>query len=215
VNPRGWRGAAAAASILLLVGCAPKPLPPGPTAADIERYYGRAADDLWESFDLPDDVVRPVVPRAGAVPGLEWVPTVVTCMRDAGYDNYSSEGGGLVSTGTADGPPLGERLALYTCQTRFPYAAEPEQLFTVAQRDYIYDYYVEFLVPCLEFRGNTVAEAPSRADFLSRSGFWSPYYEIGLGETSVVLTADDIDSAVELRASLEAECPSLPVGLRE
>jgi hypothetical protein len=198
----------------LLVGCAPTPLPPGPTAADIERYYAQAADELWESFDLPDDIARPVVERAGAVPGLEWVPTVVTCMREAGYDNYSSQGGGMTSTGTADGPPLEEQLALYTCQTRFPFAAEPEQLFTVGQRAYVYDYYVEFLVPCLEFRGHTVVEAPSRDDFLSRTGFWSPYYEIGLGEDSVVLTAEEVDNAVELRASLEAECPSMPVGLR-
>ena len=213
MTTRGWRGAAAAASVLLLAACAPTPLPEGPTADDIDRHYDRAAEELWESLDLPDGVARPEVQRAGAVPGLEWVPTVVTCMRDAGYDNYSSEGGGIVSFGEADGPPVEERLALYTCETRFPFAVEPEQVLTVAQREYVYDYYLGFLIPCLGFRGLVVADVPERAGFLGMPGFWNPYYAVDLGET-VVLTADELDDAVETRERMEAECPSMPVGLR-
>lgn len=53
--------------------------------------------------------------------------------------------------------------------------------FSTAQLDYLYDYYQDTLVPCLQLQGLDVGFAPSRSEFASVAGWvsWDPYSELG------------------------------------
>jgi hypothetical protein len=203
VISRGALVAAAAACALLLAGCTATPLPEGPSDAEVERYYAETADSVWASLDMPDSVEQPGVERSGTITAGEWAFTIATCMNDSGYDSYSAAGGGLSSAGAIDGPSPRERVALYTCQARYPVEGGMA-LLTAAQRDYVYDYYAAFLLPCLELHDYTVEAIPSRDDFHAQSGYWSPYTDV-----RIFTSADEV-----ARAQLQTECPPLPPGLR-
>jgi hypothetical protein len=53
--------------------------------------------------------------------------------------------------------------------------------FSAAQLDYLYDYFQDSLVPCLQLQGLEVGFAPSRSEFASSAGWirWDPYSELG------------------------------------
>lgn len=53
--------------------------------------------------------------------------------------------------------------------------------FSSAQLDYLYDYFQDSLVPCLQLQGLDVGYAPSRAEFATAAGWiqWDPYSELG------------------------------------
>lgn len=53
--------------------------------------------------------------------------------------------------------------------------------FSAAQLDYVYDYFQDSLVPCLQLQGLNVGYAPSRAEFATAAGWimWDPYSELG------------------------------------
>lgn len=72
-------------------------------------------------------------------------------------------------------------LVQWLCFKRYPVSPDSPDLDFIlnkAQADYLYDYYVERLIPCLESIGMTVGEAPRRVEF-TRLPYgalgWSPY----------------------------------------
>ena len=73
-----------------------------------------------------------------------------------------------------DSATTSEQLQFYWCFEKYPTV----DLLTRAQIDFIYDYYVRWLIPCLESNGYNVMNAPSRRAFRDADPSierWNPY----------------------------------------
>lgn len=132
----------------------------------------------------------------------DYAPTVAACLREAGYHAVAYSGTGI---DYPDGiPPEQQRafnMADYVCNAKYTLHPKYLQPFTSEQFGLIYDYRVEWLAPCLEVRGHTVSEPPTRETFLAgvtTGQDWDP-----LAEALQNLPADDGNR-------LQAECPRMP-----
>jgi hypothetical protein len=70
---------------------------------------------------------------------------------------------------------------MVNCEARPLLDANAGGYFSAAQLDYVYDYFQDSLVPCLQTQGLDVGVAPSRAEFAGSAGWirWDPYSELG------------------------------------
>ncbi len=196
--------AAAVAAVVVLSGCTARELPAGPTEADVAKYYEAVADAHWAGLGLGAGVERPETPSIQFSTQEDWAASVARCMNDAGFDFYSAQGGALTVTGDLSGPTdtVEEKVAGYVCQLSYQPEAVDGQILSRAQLDYVYDYYLRFLIPCLGSRGERVADIPDRASFVAESGIgpWNPYWAV---------MTDSQDAFEESRA----QCPPMPPGL--
>lgn len=194
--------AAAVAVVVALSGCTATPLPPGPTDADIAEYYAAVADAHWEALGFGPAVERPATPAIRFSSPESWAASVAGCMNAAGFDEYSAQGGSLTITEPDPNPSTEQKLASFTCELSFQPVAPPGLILSAAQLEYVYDYYLRFLVPCLGLQGESIDDVPSREAFLAQSviGPWSPYWSI--------VTRD-----AEKFERLRIECPAMPPGL--
>ena len=195
---------AAAASMVLLGGCVTtSQLPEGGMSRD-ELLIVRAAqlDVAWERLDLPDEI-RPAEQGFTVVPSDEWAQRVAGCMSDAGYDNYGVRDQRLqIGKASSLSEPRTEAIDFFVCRALFQRDLTDGVELNRGQRDYLYDYYLTSLVPCLELQGVQIEDSPTRDEFAA-SGVgigWNPYYAmdaLSFGE----VVADD---------ALLAACPSFP-----
>jgi hypothetical protein len=197
--------AAAVAVVLMLCGCTSShPVPPGPSEADIADYLDQLSEQHWDFADLDDSIERPRVAVVRFVKPEEWGRSIANCMNEAGYAGYRAVGGGLESTQPAAADLPGEAIAMYTCQSQFPFDPSLYGIVSGAQLELLYDYYARFLVPCLAVRGYDRGDPPSREAFLEMGavGLWSPYWWV-----------QEPDAAAYER--LQRACPPRPAWLRE
>lgn len=190
---------------LLLSGCTVVSAPePGFTESELVEMRARVLDVRWHWTHLPDEL-RPPDPEVRFVSADDWATSLATCMNDAGFDNYQAVDFGLMITDvtrTADEADAAS-IAYYVCENSFRIVGQEGFLFNAKQLDYRYDYYSEVLIPCMALHEVEVFDAPSRAEFDDRFGFWNPYDSVT--EKSVpILTTD---------ATLFDECPSTPPGM--
>ena len=174
-----FRVTSAVASAILLVlcgatGCALEHrAPEGPTPGEITAAVKDRLDRQWRLSGLEGIVVRPHFVNRPVVGASEWAPEISRCMARSGIMNWGyDEGEGLFIPGHV--PTTSEQLRFYWCFERYPTV----DLLTREQIDFIYDYYVRWLIPCLETNGYDVVDAPSRREFLDADRSierWSPY----------------------------------------
>jgi hypothetical protein len=96
------------------------------------------------------------------------------------------------------------QIAESVCAAKNPPDPSKYALMGKKQRSYLYDYYVRWLLPCLESSGYRLADAPSRETFIGdwlKPGWWSPYDSIGDLPKDAIL------------ARLQDKCPPRPPGL--
>ena len=159
-------GLALAASVVLLGGCAagPPTTPPPATEAErdtaLERYY----DERWEHLSrLIPELVRPQVERIAVVDDVEWSETVAACVDDR--DDSAEDQDAF-------------QIALLVCQEQYPSRSLFESVRSDAQLDYLYDYYANFVEPCLELGGFDVPPTPTREEFFADGGYtWNIYQD--------------------------------------
>ena len=190
--------ALAALLLTALAGCAPvAPVPDEPSGDELDRLIALELDFQWQYVGLTPDAPRPTVQRIRIVSMDEAEEVHRQCMVDAGYENYR-----FVETSIFGGAGNPERLAIYTCSAQYPTPPSSFGLFSEAQLDYLYDYYIEVTVPCLEATGIGVDDVPDRAQFAdSATGIltlWNPYREVG-----------DVRQATYLA---ESKCSYVPEG---
>ena len=189
---------------MLLAGCSTVSAPPpGMTQADLDDYYELQADILWEQTQLADDL-RPADATPRRVSGEEQTEVLVECMNGAGFDNYENERGGLVVSsqeGTVE-EFQAEKLAFYTCRSGLRLTDMEQFLFNPAQKDYLYSYYDEVLIPCLIVNGIDVSEAPTHTEFAELNWWWNPYFSVP--EAFAPKLADGV---------IIAACPPQPPGM--
>ncbi len=199
------RWALVAVSVVLLCGCAsvtaPQPGLDSDEEADLKQYI---ADLNWQVTGLSDDL-RPPPPRVTTVSPDDRVPAYVKCMNIAGFDNYRATGGGGFEIGDAsmDDRTDAELIADYVCNLSFEVDGQYDGWLNSGQLGYIFDYYRDSLVPCLETLGYEVQDAPSRAEFIRTLGGWHPYFAVR--ESQQALFFDD--------ARVIDECAPMPAGI--
>ena len=182
------RIAVAVVGVLALAGCVVVP-PPGPTDAAVAEYNAVMLDKSWANTGLDGAVQRPAAGSGAPLPRLEWFDATFACMANSGIGGlsvgYTSADGYTLygNNGPTDFEP-NQQLAFYRCAAEHPVNPEAE-LLTDDQLNYIYDYYLQALVPCMVLNGFPPSTAPTRVEFFALAGQWSPYYSVDVGLSGI------------------------------
>ena len=177
--------------------------------SDQERSeaYAELLDQSWQrvSSQFPD-AERPEVELVRYVDQNEWAEVTVSCLVEQGVDaKVSTDGQGGYEMAGVEGQLLPMEIAIYTCNARYPTDPALTLPLTEAELDFVYDYYVNVLNPCLENEGVEITEAPSRQAFIdtygASEGWWTPYEAVGT-------------TGEEDWNQLNRVCPQSPPGFR-
>lgn len=203
--------ASAVAVAAVVTGCSnagPTLPPPPPQLSEQETSaaYAELLEQSWQGVESQfPDAVRPDVDLVRFIDPSEWAEVMVDCLVDQGVDaKVSNDGqGGFESQGVV-GQEMSMEIARYVCDAKYPMDPTLTQPPTDAELDYLYDYFVDVLNPCLEREGIDVIEPPSRQvfkDSLQSPDSWSPYLAV------------DIRGQDEW-TRLNRACPQSPPGFR-
>jgi hypothetical protein len=205
VNKRGGAGAVvlAAASLVLLVGCATsaEPVPRGLSAA--QRLNATKAELALRWAQVTDGEPSFTEPHLRIVRYTTYRdtnPTVAACLRTSGYPKARATAEGVIDPLLTSPEAFPFSVAKFRCESKYP--EEPLELgyMTSAQAQYLYDYWDQQSVPCLRGMGAIVPDLRQlRAS--------------GLGFPSVM----DVDPYLTMTKPrgvslplLEARCPPFP-----
>ena len=173
-----------ASLLLTLAACAPvSSIPPEPTSADAIALFQLRVDTVWAETGLAHDK-RPEVPLGQPFEQYEIGGIFAGCMADRGWPDYFVEENAWGYQSLSEASSDEERLDWYECFAAHP-MTNARGLKSVAQADFVYDYFQEQLIPCLGENGFLISHAPSRSQF--RAGLdsggdpfspivWNPYY---------------------------------------
>lgn len=191
---------AVAASIALTTGCATAPgLPPGLTEAEVQEIVDAQNAEWWSSMfpDEPQPEVEPIeyISRSGE--GTQ----VTDCILAAEIEGVRESQGGLTFSQSDPGVNDAFNRQQFICSLQYPFdIAQPEEFwfFSDDQLEYLDNYNVQRLVPCLRLLGYEVVE-----DVLASGDeyYWSPYYSMRPQPTTV-----NEWERIDLR------CPPPPIG---
>jgi hypothetical protein len=170
---------AAVASVALCAGCASTVAPPaGPTDEDALAFAQQMLDDTYEARSLYDERLTSA-PLSGDSYDT-WNAEISDCLLDAGYPDlfvgWGFRGYELYSNSGTTTSYSADR-AMYRCVAGDPLDARTVgMLYTASQREYVWDYYERWVLPCLNSRHILVENAPSRDYFMRETMYlWSPY----------------------------------------
>ena len=218
-----------AASALLLSGCAAEtPAPTKPTASEISTFTERIANievasgelqyNERSAFQTAGGAISQGLGNAGKVKPLSVYLSALdnvtrqlafeTCMLGSGYQNGSTYSRDVTARNPTDfffqvNESNTETACRHTAGAMFIPSDPYSGLLGASQRDYVYDYYEHFLVPCLAAHGLYLVGSPTRSQFSSAwedPGWWTPYESLNSRPTD-----DDL-------SKLEVECSPMPPG---
>lgn len=173
-------GAVAALAVTLaLAGCAPGPMD---DSADVSLHLQQRLDVAFNP-DQPGGIDRPPSGAVRFALPNGWGGLMGRCMNESGFADFGydrfygfTNGGEVASRSGAEG------LAWYGCTKQYPEYDTVFAKFTDDELDALYDYYAEYLVPCLESLGASVTSMPSRTDFADggegQAGWWNPFLAV-------------------------------------
>ncbi len=184
---RVWAIAVAAASLVALTGCATAVQPDGLSRDQLAVYVAQNQDHFWSELGL-DESLRPDVAPLEFVRFDDLSDYYAECMneRDPTGASYTAVDPATERDRTASFSPA-QLIADYECQSF--YQARPEDLgyYSSAQLDATYDYYRDWLIPCLAVRGFDVQYVPQRSVLALGPGelTWNPYEDIHIDEDTM------------------------------
>ncbi|RLP80756.1 hypothetical protein D9V34_00625 [Mycetocola lacteus] len=152
--------------------------------------------------EIPDEVrvSRIIAPD-------EYAEVFSRCLTDAGFTARAHPDGGIRFDEIPDEQAQAQAVALYTCQATYPLDPRYTQPLTGSQIAYLYDYYRDRLLPCLEGEGHTVSDLPSltrfKESFDGTAPGYSPFESIARG------------SSAEEFQRVSGLCPDFPQDLWE
>ena len=193
------RMAAVVAAALLLSGCVTSsPEPAGLSESERIDFAQQEQDLQWLIADLPGE--RPAV-AVTFVASADYGSVLNECLSDLGLGQIMVFAGGVLTLPQTPLTPE-ERLSLYQCSAKYIVAPDEAGYLSTAERERVYDYYRDWLVPCIEAHGQSVSNAVSKSAFAATPGYvdWNPYYPLEL----------QLDPA--LLSELQSRCPFVPPG---
>jgi hypothetical protein len=170
---------AAVASVALLAGCASSvEQPAGPTDEDALAFAQQMLDDTYVARSLYDEKLT-TAPLSDDNYDT-WSTEVSECLSDAGYpDLFVGWGyrGYEVYTNSGSSTSYSADRAMYRCVAGNPLDARTVgMLYTDAQREYLWDYYSRWQLPCLKAHRIVVENAPTEDSFMRDTMYlWAPY----------------------------------------
>ena len=181
-------GATLLAGALVLTGCvSPREVPAPMSEANLRSYIQGQLDAAWLNTGLDGTVRRPESDPATLVDryNRSTYESMYMCMSDQGIETWgTTEENGGPKYAEGDGKPIepAEQLTWYSCFAENPASTFGSRALSRAELDYLYDYYQEWIVPCLELKGYAVGESPTRAQFWAQGSYiWIPYNAIAPG----------------------------------
>jgi hypothetical protein len=191
----------AMAGVLALAGCASAPASPI-SADDRAHILNRIQDEAWSHVDYPE-ALRPLVPAGKTLADKDWIASVVTCLKNVGFD-VTQRGYTFGYRSSQGQTPLEFAVRSYVCTVRNPRLGAVAVYLDDIQRGHIYDYYSQIVRPCLLLAGQPSPVAPERGEFVDRFFLytWHPY--------------DDVWAAnlgTRQLAAIERDCPPVPTWL--
>ena len=192
-----------AASLAVLVGCATPVQPDGLSRDQVAAYAASMQDVFWGQSGL-DESLRPDVAPLEFVRFGDVATYYAECMneRDPTGTTYTPadlSGPGSQTTRFS----RAQLIAYYECQSL--YQARPKDVgyFSSAQLNATYDYYRDWLIPCLAVRGFDVQYVPERSVLALGPGqlTWNPYEDIHIDDPALT--------------RLTSQCPPYPSFLHD
>ncbi len=145
--------------VLLTLGAWPEGHQRDPIA--LERIRIGAANERWAQLKLAwPEAERPDYEFVGYLEPDDLYEAIHRCLLAAGVRSEFSHSGGI----RWEIASQEDAIAIYVCSTR--YEREPVTRLTADQVGYLYDYMVQFQMPCLEGLGIAVPTPPSRERFV-------------------------------------------------
>jgi hypothetical protein len=129
----------------------------------------------WTASGLDGVVERPVIDADVSI--AQWNPAMDECMSQLDEESYGWSDSDGFMLGSGERGTDAQQLIFYECFARFPAVT----VFSSEQREYIFDYYLTSLLPCLGLHGHPATVVPSRQSFVAGtdtfdgSWLWSPY----------------------------------------
>ncbi|MDO5646163.1 MAG: hypothetical protein Q4G21_10835 [Dermabacter sp.] len=186
-------GIAIAATVtLLLSGCSSTDSPTAAEATAVDytessaswapkepikhRTYTEAEKLEWRQQWLASMAAQMNIENPPEIELVRWTTTPddadqaeAACLTEAGFPaTYDEAGGGVLFDG--GGVPTSQEEALnnayFTCYSQYTPLPSLRTEWNADQLGLIYDYWTEAFVPCVEARGYTVEEPPSRAVYI-------------------------------------------------
>lgn len=152
------------------------------------------------------DSARPAFERVRYISPGEMPEVIVGCLLEEGFDaTVSTDAFGPaleVSSPVGQEQPLA--IAWYGCDVQYPIDPLLTQPLSAAEIEYLYEYNVQTLLPCLASQGHELS-APSKQTYIETSGTengWYPYAEL------MSLPAEELQTLGKIR-------PHNPPGFRE
>lgn len=196
-----------AATLLLLTGCSTATAPePGLDPEQLTEFRAYLLDRYWDSTGLSDDL-RPPPPVVTTLTSEDWIPAYVKCMNNAGFDQYVANGDGSYTMGVDDinARTDAEVIADYSCSSSFEIDGQFDDMYNDAQLDYLYTYYQQVLVPCVQLLGYDVVDVPPRTQFVENWGAWHPYFSVRSSEQDAFYADQRVPT----------DCPAVPAGVAD
>ena len=151
--------------VLAALGAVPPAVPR--TDEQVEEQRISNADFAWGFVvDKFPDETRPEVDFVRYVQPEESAQARHGCLVERGVTGASIDIDGNLSIDMSDPDTVRDStIGSYACSVAYP--ASPGPQLSDEQSAYLYDYFVKFLVPCLEAEGQEISDAPSREAFIA------------------------------------------------
>ncbi|MDO7881690.1 hypothetical protein [Antiquaquibacter soli] len=189
------------AAVVLLAGCTLyRPLPEPLGSDEIRELVQQQRREYWA--ELAPGEPYPEVEVVDVLPADEAWPRVMECVDALEIPGVSRSGGGLQVVEGADQHAL--EVAIFRCYEAYPPDYSDPTVWgflSEDEREYLWQYFDGFLVPCLILHGYSVHGMPGRESFLASEYLaWEPYGTL----TPAPLTPQEWQW-------LDAQCPPPPL----
>lgn len=177
-------------TVLLLAGCVSEREVPEPIAdTEIQRILEERLDAAWANTGLEGIVPRPTFDADTIVDRYRTTSNftdLAECLQERGIENWGIEerdGGPFFIASSGSPAEPASQLAWYRCFAEHPSDSSfSGMMLSAAESDYLYDYYQEWVMPCLRLKGYEFSYTPTRAEFTgSMYQGWIPYYYVSSG----------------------------------
>jgi len=211
--------------VTLLTGCASAREVPAPiTDTELQAYLEDRLDAAWLNTGLDGFAQRPESDRSTLAERYRDgnnMQAFNDCLGQQGITSWGADernGGPVFLTGSGSTAEPSLQLDWYRCFAEHPTDATFSGVrFSQAESEYLYDYYQEWVIPCLELQGYSVMFVPTREEYITGVGFeWIPYYNLGPGLSGEDPYANSLEPGffIELADRCGDPFPGMPYGER-